>query len=513
MTGNGGTSGASGGTSGGSSGSSGASGGSSTTRTVEVNVDYVSRVEGHGNIVVVAENDLPTEVRFEVTEPPRFFEAMLRGRPYDQAPLITSRICGICSNGHVLASITAMETTLGITPTEQTKLLRRLLLHGETIQSHVLHAYFLVAPDFFDIGSVIPLVTTHPEVVKRALRLKKLGNDICDVIGGRAVHQVAAVVGGFTHLPTPGELAALRQRMTEAVADLQETVALFASLDMPDFSRPTEYLSLTNGAAGGDEAYAFFGDHILSSMGGSTPVRDYRVKIRERVVPHSSAKHCAPGTSDSAGIELEGGSPTGSGPSTGTFMVGALARLNNGFDRLTDVAKAAAADLGFQPGCTNTFMNTVAQLIETVHCVEDTGLIIDRLLDEGLTLEPPAVEIHAGRGAGAVEVPRGTLFHEYAVNDAGLITEANLIIPTGQNLANLEQDMWALAPQVLPQGQKKAQKAMEMLVRAYDPCISCSTHVIYLDGERSENAGLDDTRQTRENHEGKERPSHKEVKA
>ncbi|MBU2602381.1 MAG: Ni/Fe hydrogenase subunit alpha [Actinobacteria bacterium] len=472
-------------------GNGGSNGGAGGARTVEVNVDYVSRVEGHGNIVVVAENDLPTEVRFEVTEPPRFFEAMLRGRPYDQAPLITSRICGICSNGHVLASITAMEATLGITPTRQTKLLRRLLMHGETIQSHVLHAYFLVAPDFFDVGSVVPLAGTHPEVVKRALRLKKLGNDLCEVVGGRAVHQVAAVVGGFTHLPTPEALTAVRTRLVEAGGDLQETVTLFASLDMPAFSRPTEYLSLTYGEAGGDEAgggeaYAFFGDHILSSEGGTIPVSDYRDKVRERVVAHSSAKHCAPGD----------------GTATDTFMVGALARLNNGFDRLSDGAKAAAADLGFQPTCTNTFMNTVAQLIETVHCVEDSVMIIDRLLDEGLKAEPPEVEIRAGRGAGAVEVPRGTLYHEYAVDDAGLIVEANLIIPTGQNLANLEQDMWALAPQVLPQGKEKAQKAMEMLVRAYDPCISCSTHVIYLDGEGNESAGDDAGHSHRADHQG-----------
>ncbi|MCL5942816.1 MAG: nickel-dependent hydrogenase large subunit, partial [Actinobacteria bacterium] len=192
----------------------------STTKTVDVRVDYVSRVEGHGNIVVTTKGTEVQEVRFEVTEPPRFFEAMLRGRPYEQAPLITSRICGICSNGHVLASLTAVENALGITPSDQTMLLRRLLLHGETIQSHVLHAYFLVAPDFFDVGSVIPLVETHPEVVKRALRLKKLGNDICDVVGGRAVHQIAATVGGFTHLPTPAELLDLKRRLADARADL-----------------------------------------------------------------------------------------------------------------------------------------------------------------------------------------------------------------------------------------------------------------------------------------------------
>ena len=426
-------------------------------KTVDLSVDYVSRVEGHGNIVVTAEGEEVKEVRFDVTEPPRFIEGLLRGRPYDEAPHITSRICGICSNGHTLASITGMEAALGVTPSEQTMLLRRLLLHGETIQSHVLHAYFLVAPDFFDVGSVVPLVETHPDVVLRALRMKKLGNDICDVVGGRAVHQVAAVVGGFTHFPSDEELRNLRTRLDDAGPDLEATVALFKTLEIPAFERETEYLSLQSAGS-----YAFFGDLILSSDGDITPVRHYREKVKERVVSHSSAKHC---TSNRE-----------------SFMVGALARFNNGFANLSDGAKAAAGELGLEPGCTNTFMNTVAQLVETAHCVEDAKTIIDRLLETGLDTSRPQVTVREGHGAGAVEVPRGTLYHEYGVDKEGRITDANLIIPTGQNLANLEADMWALAPQVIPRGKAEAQKALEMLVRAYDPCISCSTHVIYLDG-------------------------------
>lgn len=429
----------------------------STTVDVGVKVDYVSRVEGHGNIVVVAEDGKVKEVRFEVTEPPRFFEGMLRGRSYEQAPLITSRICGICSNGHVLASIAAMESALGVTPSDQTTLLRRLLLHGETIQSHVLHAYFLVAPDFLGVGSVIPLVESHPDVVKRALRLKKLGNDICEVVGGRAVHQIAATVGGFTHLPSSEELLALRGRLVDAAPDLEATVSLFGQLAMPAFDHPTEYLSLKAAAD-----YAYFGDLILSSHGDITPVHHYREKIKERVEPHSSAKHCT--------------------SNKDTFMVGALARVNNGYQYLSDGAKTVAAALDFAPPVTNPFLNTVAQLVETVHCVEDACAVIDTLLTNGLTPEPPVVQVREGHGVGAVEVPRGTLYHEYSVDRDGRITDANLIIPTGQNLANLESDMWALAPEVLPKGADAARLAMEMLVRAYDPCISCSTHVIVLEG-------------------------------
>ena len=436
-----------------------------TTPNIDMSVDYVSRVEGHGNIVVTAQGGAVTEVRFDVTEPPRFFEGMLKGRPYAEAPLITSRICGICSNGHTLASITGVENALGVTPSEQTILLRRLLMHGETIQSHVLHAYFLVAPDFFGVDSVIPLAATHPDVVKRALRLKKLGNDLCDVIGGRAVHQIAASVGGFKHYPSVDELLDIRTRLKDSLDDLAATAELFGTLEMPAFDNPTEYLSLK--AAG---SYAFFGDLILSSNGDITPVRHYREKVKERVVPHSSAKHCR---SDQE-----------------TFMVGALARANNGFQNLSEGARAVADQLGFAPVCTNSFMNTVAQLVETVHCVEDSIALIDTLLAAGLRPETIEVEVREGHGVGAVEVPRGTLYHEYGIDRDGRVAEANLIIPTGQNLANLEQDMWVLAPTLLDKGSAAAQKSLEMLVRAYDPCISCSTHLIVLDEGPRAAAGI-----------------------
>ena len=248
----------------------------------------------------------------------------------------------------------------------------------------------------------------------------------------------------------------LRQRLVDSEPDLEATVTLFSQLTMPAFDHPTEYLSLKSAAD-----YAYFGDLILSSHGDITPVHHYREKVKEQVVGHSSAKHCA--------------------SNNDTFMVGALARANNGFDYLTDGAKRAAAALDFAPPVTNPYLNTVAQLVETVHCVEDARSIIDTLLAGGLAPEPLAVEVREGHGVGAVEVPRGTLYHEYSVDRKGRIVDANLIIPTGQNLANLESDMWALAPEAIQKGADAARLAMEMLVRAYDPCISCSTHVIILD--------------------------------
>ena len=340
-------------------------------------------------------------------------------------------------------------------------------MHGETIQSHVLHAYFLVAPDFFGVDSVIPLAATHPDVVKRALRLKKLGNDLCDVIGGRAVHQIAATVGGFTHYPSVDELLDMRTRLKDSLDDLAATAELFGTLEMPAFDHPTEYLSLK--AAG---SYAFFGDLILSSNGDITPVRHYREKVKERVVPHSSAKHCR---SDQE-----------------TFMVGALARANNGFQNLSDGARAVADQLGFAPVCTNTFMNTVAQLVETVHCVEDSLVLIDTLLAAGLRPETIEVEVKEGHGVGAVEVPRGTLYHEYGIDRDGRMAEAELGHPHRPEPGQPGAGHVGPRATLLDKGSAAAQKSLEMLVRAYDPCISCSTHLIVLDEGPRTAAGVAD---------------------
>jgi coenzyme F420-reducing hydrogenase alpha subunit len=421
---------------------------------MNIKVHHVTRVEGHGNIVVDTSNGEIKECRFEVVEAPRFFEAFVRGRPYYEINHITSRICGICAVGHSTTSAMATEKALGVKLTEQAELLRKLNFHGEIIDSHVLHTYYLVAPDFFGVGSVIPLVNTHREVVERALRIKKLSGDLCAMIGGRHTHPCALVVGGFTHTPTEDELLAMRQRFVDARADMDATVDVFSTLPWPQFERDTEYVSLTK-----DDEYAFVGGTIKSSDGFTYPVEDYKKVTNEKMVPFSTAKWTH--------------------HNRDSYMVGALARFNNNFDQLHPRAKEAAAKLGMEPKVTNPFLNSGAQVVEMVHCVEDAIELMDQLLERGLEPEEQAVvEVKAGEGAASCDVPRGILFHHYAYDDEGFCSEANCIIPTNQNLANLNHDMQELVPQIIDKPQEEVRLALEMLVRAYDPCISCSTHFL-----------------------------------
>ena len=424
-------------------------------KDIAIKVHQVTRVEGHGNIIVNVKDGHIEELRWEIPESPRFFEAMLRGRRYNEVSLIASRICGICSVGHALTSLKATEAALGIEPSEQTVLLRRLLTNGAILQSHVLHYYFLVAPDFLGVGSVFPLVDTHKDVVLMALRLKRLANDLCDLVGGRTVHPILPVVGGFTQLPEPGELRAMQQRLKDSLADLEATVQLFKTLDIPDFTRETEYIALKH-----PDEYAFYDGQVSSTDAGITPVSDYLKVTNEFCVPHSTAKH-ARNVRDS-------------------YMVGALARFNNNSGQLLPLAEKAAEDLGLRAPCHNPFMISVAQLVESIHAVEDSINLIDDILTRGLKEEKPSVKVRAGRGVGSCEVPRGILFHDYTYDENGIVTEANCVIPTNQNHANIQKDMEALVPTILEKPQEEIRLTLEMLVRAYDPCISCSAHLLEL---------------------------------
>jgi coenzyme F420-reducing hydrogenase alpha subunit len=421
---------------------------------VNVEVHHVTRVEGHGNIVVNAKNGKLEECRLDIVETPRFFEAMLRGRPYSEASHITSRICGICAVGHATASLRATESALDVELSEQTQLLRKLIFHGEMLDSHVLHTYMLVAPDFFGVGSVIPLAQAAPDAVLRALRVKKLAGDLCAAIGGRHTHPIAMTVGGFTHLPTIEELKALRDRLADSRKDMDATVALFKTLPWPKFERETEYVALSK-----PDEYTFIDGTITTTDGGSYAVKDYRKVTNEHLVEHSSAKHCK--------------------HKRDSYMVGALARFNINYKLLHPRAKAAAEELGLRPICINPYLNSAAQVVEMVHCVEDAIHICDELMGRGIKQETPyKFSGKGGEGAGSCEVPRGILFHNYQIGDDGLVTGANCIIPTGQNLANVEADFRKLVPEILDQGQDKVRMALEMLVRAYDPCISCSVHFL-----------------------------------
>ncbi len=422
---------------------------------VDINLDvhHITRVEGHGNIIVNVENGLLQECDLEIIEAPRYFEAMLRGTPYEQAPYLASRICGICAVAHTTTSIRAVEKALGVAPSQQTQLLRKLNIYGEMLDSHILHVYMLVAPDLLGLDSVIPLAKTAPDVLYRALRMKKMAGNLCGIICGRHTHPIAMTVGGFSHFPSKDELNLLAEELFKLQADVVATIELFQGLQVPDFERDTEFMALVN-----DKEYCFIDGAIASSDGNTWPVEEYEQVTNEYLVNHSSAKHTK--------------------NQRQSYMVGALARFNINYDLLHPKAKEAAHALGLQPKCINPYKNSLAQVVEIAHCTEEAIGIVDQLSGTGIQWEKPVEPTRlSGDGVGACEAPRGTLYHDYGIK-SGYITDANCIIPTGQNLANVEADMRALVPKILDRDQAQIRLALEMLVRAYDPCISCSTHML-----------------------------------
>jgi sulfhydrogenase subunit alpha len=427
------------------------------SKDLNINVHHLTRVEGHGNIVVDMKNGQLKKAQLEIVEPPRFFEAMLKGRNFKEVAIITSRICGICSLGHQMTSLKATEAALGLEITEQTEILRKILVHGSTFQSNILHALFLAAPDFLGVGSVFPLVNTHKDVVLAALRLKRLANDIGDVISGRAVHPISCVPGGFTKLPTEQQLLNLKQKLIdEALPDANFIIDIVASLagKIPQFERETEYISVYS-----NEEYGLYDGQIYSSDSGLYPVDKYLEVTNEFVVPHSTSKHTKFNRT--------------------SYFVGALARFNNSYKLLKQEAKEVASKLSLEAPNHNPYMNTIAQVVEVVHCVVDTIELIDKLVAKGIKQEKLNQEpVKYGRGIATTEVPRGILFHDYTYNRQGIIEKANCIIPTGQNLANIDDDMKKLVPEIIDEGKQQITHKLEMLVRAYDPCISCSVHML-----------------------------------
>ena len=419
----------------------------------DVSIRHLTRVEGHGNINIKIAGGRVEKATWEVVETPRFFEAMLVGKKWENAPYICARICGICSIGHTLASIRAIEAAFGIEPNIQTQRLRLLLKHMETLQSHILHLYFLAAPDFLGTGSVLPLVDSHPEEVQRAARLKMLANDACDLIGGRRLHPTRPIVGGFTMLPDNTELSSLRPRFIAALMDLQAAGELFAGFRLPDFTRETEFVSLK-----GKQNYPFIGGDLVSTDGVHKKEGEYRVMTNEYCTTQSTSKW--------------------SRLSRQSFAVGALARVNNNYHLLHPRARELAGRFGLAPVCHNPFMNNVAQLVECMHVVEDALDLVDKLLAAKWHGPKEAVLPRAGLGVGAVEVPRGILYHMYEFDGDGRVIQADCVIPTGQNHANIQHDIEALAKQSAEAclEDREIERLASMLVRAYDPCISCSVH-------------------------------------
>jgi len=415
-------------------------------------VEHVARIEGHGTVTVDVSAGAVRDIRMDIIEPARLFESMVVGRRLEEAPLITSRICGICSPNHAVTSIKALEAALGIEVSERTKLLRQLLVYGSYLQNHATHLYLFAAPDYVGQPSVFPLAKTHPEIVARALSIKKLGNELTSLAGGRSVHPITAVIGGFTAEPAKADLEAFAVRLHAAAADAAATVELFAGFDAPAFETSGEMLALSEPGT-----YAIYdGDVCALDAGWCRPVSDYTSFVTETVVGHSNAKHST----------VDGR----------TFLVGALARVNLSWDRLLPSARVVASKAGLRPVSKNTFMNNLCQAVELVDAAERCALLCERLASEGGSSAPVGFEVRAGEGVGATEAPRGTLYHTLAVDSDGLIASGNVITPTAQNLANLEADMRAFAPTVVDLPEAEFILKIEQLVRAYDPCLSCAVH-------------------------------------
>lgn len=439
------------------------------TVDLDINVKHITRVEGHGDIVVKMKDGELLDSFFRVTEAPRYFESFCRGRRFDEMSFITSRICGICGVGHTLTSLKATEAAMGVPVSDQTVMLRKLLVDASFIQSHILHVYFLVAPDLAGVGSVFPLVEAAPEVVARAQRLKKLANDYCDLLGGRTLHPTTTWVGGFTTVPTVEALKAMRQRLADAVPDVEATVQTVYDLAMKsveagkfpiDFSRETEYVSLRSS----QPEFPLYDGNICSSDVGETPDTNYRKVTNEFLPPTSTSKQTR--------------------YNRDAYMVGALARVNNNPDKLGGLAASVAAKFGVKEfPATNPFLNSVAQVVEVAEIFERDLKWLEEVIAAGVdrnlsVVRPKDIKPRAGTGVGCTEVPRGILFHEYTYDDEGRCLAANCIIPTGQNFANINKDMEALVPWMAAKGagEDDIRLALQMLVRAYDPCISCSVH-------------------------------------
>ena len=428
------------------------------TRTISV--EHLTRVEGHGGITVVVDGNEVNKVDFDIFEGIRLFEGLVRGRSIEDVTQIVSRICAICSTNHCVTCLHALENALGVTVTKQTRRLRDLAFQGANIESHALHVFVLDLPDLMGHSSVISLAGVIPEAVKVALRLKKLGNAIQEVVGGRAVHPINHVIGGFGRVPSMDEFVDLRDQVRRGLEDCEKALAVLRTVPIPDFvSEPIRCAALIPE----DEAFFFGNEMEILDNGVRTriPVRDYRKLTNEHLVAHSHAKHSL----------YDGRS----------YMVGALPRLTLNGDRIGGMARRAWEELKFKTPSSNILMNNVAQAIEMIFSVEQASRLLDELLDAGVAQEAPVpYKAHACSGAAATEVPRGTLFHSYEIDSDGRIAAADVITPTAQNLSNAEDQLRATVKQGLGAGAKDdaIEHRLAMVARAYDPCISCSVHVV-----------------------------------
>jgi len=415
-----------------------------------IHVDYIARVEGQGaiNIDITKDNKVK-HLQFKIFEPPRFFESFLIGRKYDEVMELTSRICGICPVAHQITSLRAVENAMSIVISDQTRDLRKLMAISAHIQSNVLSMYFLSLPDLMGYESIITMGKDHLDIVKRALMLKKLGNDITQLIGGRSVHPVTMIVDGFTSIPSKNRFDVIRKRLVDAKKAAIETVDLFTNLEIPDFSRKCEYVAISD-----PKYYAINEGRFKSTRGLDVDEMNYRDFIAEKQKPYSTALHSYVKDRDS-------------------FMVGPLPRVNLNLKQMSDDARDAAKNCGVKFPNYNPFVSHLTRAIELVHDIDESIEIIDRL---PLKDEHSNYMCKSGFGAAITEAPRGSLYHSYTLDNNGVVKKADIVPPTAHNAYNIEKDMNDFVQTIIDESIEDITLKCEMLVRAYDPCISCSSH-------------------------------------
>lgn len=422
-----------------------------------IKVDYLARVEGEGALHIKTKDNKVLDVRLKIFEPPRFFEALLRGRAFSEAPDITARICGICPIAYQMSAVHAIEGAFGVQVEGALRALRRLIYCGEWIESHALHVYLLHAPDFLGYADAIQMAKDHPDLVRRGLRLKKTGNEIMRILGGREIHPINVRVGGFYKVPSKQDLAPLAEQLQWAIEVALETVQWLATLPFQDFERDYEYVALRH-----PQEYPFNEGRLVSNKELDISVNQFEQYFTEEQVSYSNALHCT----------LKGRA----------YLVGPLARYNLNFDRLSPLVQEAARSAGLSSQCHNPFKTIIVRSLEILHACDEAL----RIINDYEKPDRPAVQVHprAGTGYSCTEAPRGTLYHRYRLDENGVILDAKIVPPTSQNQKSIEDDLRHFVPQRINLPKKKLTLECEQAIRNHDPCISCATHFLNLKVEQ-----------------------------
>ena len=420
------------------------------TRTIKV--DYIARVEGESSLELHVRNGAVDRVRLSIFEPPRFFEALLRGRGFGEVLDIVARICGICPIAYQMSGVHAIEDALGIQVDEPIRGLRRLLYCGEWIQSHALHIVMLHAPDFLGYPDAIAMAREHGEAVQRGLALKKTGNELLRVLGGREIHPINARVGGFYRVPGRAELAPLAEALKHARDQAIETLRWTASFSFPEFVRDYEFVALRH-----TDEYPMNAGRIVSSAGLDIAAVDYETEFIERQMPYSTALHSA----------LK---------ERGAYLVGPMARYALNRDRLPVEIRALADEVGLEPMCRNPFRSILIRGIEVVYACDEALRLIAGYQPPPRPFVPP--EPRAAVGYACTEAPRGVLYHRYRLDGEGTILEASIVPPTAQNQGVIEEDLRDVATASLDLDDHALQASCEQSIRNHDPCISCAAHFL-----------------------------------